>query len=113
MPIEAYASGSYSCCFVDKDGKQYTYTSRASSYYKGSIERLCRVVALEGSVKQCAAESKVTDMAADLDFTGKALPATVGLSRICKRLPCEVGLLVRREKPDSEFIPMPLVPAQW
>ena len=96
------ASGSYSCCFIDKDGKEYTFKGRASSYYKGSIERLCRVVAIKEAVEQCAADRPVTDMAAELDFTSQAFPQVYDIGQVCKKFPCEIGMLVVREKGSDQ-----------
>jgi hypothetical protein len=101
----ANASGSYSCCFINENGKQYTHKGRASSYYKGTIERLCRVVALEIGAEQCESERNVTDLAAELDFTSDEFPEEYDISEVCHRFPCEIGLLVRRDKSDDENRP--------
>ena len=89
--LGAMASGSYSCCFKKADGTQYTYRGRASTYFRGTIDRLCKAVALESDVKQCDAEAEMDE--ADFEFVTKpALPEEIDLSANCKAYPCNIGL---------------------
>jgi hypothetical protein len=94
--LPAFASPSYSCCFKRADGTERRYKSRASTYYTGSVARLCKSVALESKYQQCDSDLVVTEFnnTLELDLYLTAQPAEVDLSTNCKVYPCSVGVYV-------------------
>jgi hypothetical protein len=91
----SFASGSYSCCFKKADGSEYTYRGRASTYYTGSVQRLCKSVAIEEGRQQCEFTPEPDEV--DLDFVGQPVVEKIELTGKCLVYPCHVGLYFSKD----------------